>query len=179
MTVEFEAFVGDELPIRPIMWYPDRVDGYDGDPNDGAAPNKLKNSPVGTFYSRPGSHELWQKEGGGPGTWRKMDGGSGSSSNLSHLNRRMAALVTTVDGSLACATAVGAVVGDWILVLVNGLAVEVGDGVKTGCNCYFSKDLGVTPTGHGAITTADLLYWNGSTCFQLNEEDVIDFIFDE
>jgi hypothetical protein len=168
----FEDFVNAQMPLRPVMYYPAKVGGYDNDPNDVGAPSALKNSPVGTFYSRPISHELWQKEGG-PGTWRRV-GGAG---NLSHLNRRMAASVTTVDGSLACATAVGAVVGDWIMVLVNGLSVEVGDGVKTGCNCYFSKNLGVTPTGHGAINTGDLLYWNGSTSFQLDGNDVVDFIY--
>lgn len=93
-------------------------------------------------------------------------------------NRGMVARLTTGDGQLACDTPITpSTVPGWVAVAVNGLIVEVGNGVKT-LECYFSKDAGVTATAYGAITSSDYLYWNGSIAeFQLETTDVIDFIY--
>jgi len=99
-------------------------------------------------------------------------------SSIAADNRNMAALLTTGDGQLACNTHITAsTVPGWVVVTVNGVIVEVGDGVKT-MECYFSKDAGATATTYGAITSSDYLYWNGSIAgFQLDTTDVIDCIY--
>ena len=61
------------------------------------------------------------------------------------------------------------------MVFVNGLAVRVGDGVKTK-DCYFSADDGATARAIAAIATGDKLFWVGSVAgYQLATTDLIDF----
>jgi hypothetical protein len=170
----FEDFVNLELPQRPVMSTAANT-GYDGDPNAVGAPSKIQNSPVGTFFIQYTANKLWQKRGG-PGTWEEIGGGG---SGLSYLDRNLAALVTTTDGSLACSEHITqATVSSWVVVTVNGTAMSVGDGTKLLVCCYFSNDGGSTATGHGALTSADYLYWNGSIAgFQLDTLDRIDFVY--
>lgn len=48
----------------------------------------------------------------------------------------------------------------YVKVDVNGIAYELGDGVKTK-DCYFSGDSGSTARAISAIVATDVLYWNG------------------
>lgn len=63
-----------------------------------------------------------------------------------------------------------------VLVRVNGVGVELGDGVKTK-DCYFSGDSGTTARAISAITLGDTLYWNGASVYALEVSDLIDFIY--
>jgi hypothetical protein len=87
----------------------------------------------------------------------------------------MAASTTTVDGDLACATAVATTpvtpttAGGYIGVREDGVHRVVGDGTKSGVDCYFSDDGGTTAKALQAVAAGDLLYWNGSVAgHQLN-----------
>jgi hypothetical protein len=62
----------------------------------------------------------------------------------------------------------------YVRVLVNGLAYELGDGVRTK-DCYFSADGGNTARAIDDIAAADSLYWNGVIAgFDLAITDIID-----
>jgi hypothetical protein len=59
-------------------------------------------------------------------------------------------------------------------VMVNGLAVTLGDGVKTK-EAYFSADSGSTAKSLTALAAADVLYWNGVVAgYDLATTDVIE-----
>lgn len=58
-------------------------------------------------------------------------------------------------------------------VLVNGVGVEVGDGVKTK-EVYFSSDGGTTARAIVDIASGDELIWNGSTHYTLESSDVVE-----
>ncbi len=95
----------------------------------------------------------------------------------SRQNKVMPAEVTTSDGDLACDTGIAATpVGDgYIEVFVNGLHVDLGDGVKTK-SCYFSGDAGTTARAIADVVSGDELYWNGSIAgYQLDAQDKISF----
>lgn len=63
-----------------------------------------------------------------------------------------------------------------VMVLVNGIKVELGDGVKT-ADCYFSGDSGSTARSIADIASGDELYWNGVSAYTLETSDVVDFIY--
>lgn len=46
------------------------------------------------------------------------------------------------------------------LVMIQGIPYELGDGVKTDCQCFFSGDSGSTARGFDEIISTDVLYWN-------------------
>lgn len=94
-------------------------------------------------------------------------------------NKDMTASVTTVDGSLACATAIAATPpgASYVSVAVNGVLASVGNGVKTK-QCYFSGDGGTTARAFGAIVAGDFCYWNGTIAgFQLDGTYKLDFLY--
>lgn len=69
----FEDFVNGEIPKRSVLLTTTST-GYDGDPNSLAAPDIIKNSPLGTYYREPTagiwwrkSETVWEEQGGGPG----------------------------------------------------------------------------------------------------------------
>jgi hypothetical protein len=65
-----------------------------------------------------------------------------------------------------------------VLVEVNGLGANLGDGVKTK-DCYFSGDGGATARPIKDIEAGDGLYWNGSIAgFELEDTDLVDIIYD-
>lgn len=64
------------------------------------------------------------------------------------------------DANTGLAVAGAPAAGGYVGVLVNGVLREVGDGVKTK-DCYFSGDAGATARAYGAVTTGDVLFWNG------------------
>jgi len=99
-------------------------------------------------------------------------------------NKAMAASATTNDGDQACATAVAftpaasSANGGYFGVAVNKQRVTVGDGTKTGADCYLSGDGGTTARAMKSIVAGDLLYWQGSIAlFELETTDIIDFFY--
>ena len=61
-----------------------------------------------------------------------------------------------------------------INVVVNGVSVNEGDGVKT-AEVYFSNDGGITAKMIANIEAGDELYWNATIAgFELTAEDSID-----
>jgi hypothetical protein len=99
----------------------------------------------------------------------------------------MTASTTTVDGDLACATAVAftpaasTTNGGYIGVGINpAFPYQVGDGTKVGCDCYFSNDGGATARLLKNVVAGDLLYWNQSVAgFNLSSStDIVSFFFD-
>lgn len=64
-----------------------------------------------------------------------------------------------------------------VTVKINGVEVNLGDGVKTQA-CYFSVDSGVTARTIANITAGDTLYWNGSYAgFELDSSDDVDISY--
>jgi hypothetical protein len=64
-----------------------------------------------------------------------------------------------------------------VTVKVNGVEINLGDGVKTEA-AYFSGDEGSTARLTADITTGDLLYWNGSIAgYELDATDDIDISY--
>jgi hypothetical protein len=92
-------------------------------------------------------------------------------------NKQMTASLTTTDFQVACATTIVStpLQDAYVRVLVNGIGVTVGDGVKTK-DCYFSADGGTTAKSIANIAAGDTLYWVGSVAlYQLATTDTIDF----
>ena len=83
---------------------------------------------------------------------------------------------TSGDGQTTAITIAATPAGDgYVQVLLNGIQVTLGDGVKTK-DCYFSADAGSTARAITAITAADVLYWNGVVVgFDLETTDYLDF----
>jgi hypothetical protein len=64
-----------------------------------------------------------------------------------------------------------------VTVKVNGVEINLGDGVKTEA-CYFSNDEGLTAKPMADIAAGDLLYWNGSIAgYELDATDDIDIAY--
>lgn len=92
-------------------------------------------------------------------------------------NKQMTASVTTVDFNAATAVTIAATpaADGYVRVFVNGLAVVLGDGVRTK-DCYFSSDGGATAKTIANIALGDTLYWVQSVAgYNLAATDVIDF----
>jgi hypothetical protein len=66
--------------------------------------------------------------------------------------------------------------GGFVQVLINGVMIELGDGVKTK-DGYFSADAGSTAKAHNALASGDAFFWNGSSVFTLDTTDRVDFIY--
>jgi hypothetical protein len=93
----------------------------------------------------------------------------------------MAAQATTADGDLAVTTAIAATPrsDSNVKVEINGVNVEIGDGVKVGVESYFSGDGGTTARTISAIQAGDQLYWNGSVAgYELVSADRVTFRYD-
>lgn len=92
-------------------------------------------------------------------------------------NKAMVANTTTADGQLATNTTVALTPesDSYVEVVVGGLQVEVGDGVKTK-DCYFSNDSGATAQLIKDIASGNELFWNGSVAgYELSSLLEIDF----
>ena len=63
-----------------------------------------------------------------------------------------------------------------VLVLVNGVGIELGDGVKT-TEAYFSGDAGTTARALADIAAGDQLIWNGATHYTLETDDIVEIRF--
>lgn len=76
MGTPFENFVNLELPRRPAL-LTQGITGYDGDPNNVAAPVIFANAPAGTFYLQTTGGDLWRKKSVGATTWVVVGGSGG------------------------------------------------------------------------------------------------------
>lgn len=103
---------------------------------------------------------------------------SGSGGIPTDANKNMSAKATSLDGDLACDTAIvyTPYYDGYVQVMINGVMVEVGDGDKLH-TCYFSGDNGSTARLIKDIVAGDKLYWNGSLFFQLATTDIVDFVY--
>lgn len=63
-----------------------------------------------------------------------------------------------------------------VRIFLNGIAVELGDGVKTD-DCFFSGDSGNTARSIADIQSGDTLFWNGASSYALAADDVLDMIY--
>ena len=83
---------------------------------------------------------------------------------------------TSGDGQTTTLTITATPAGDGhVVVKVNGIAYEVGNGVKTK-DCFFSADAGSTAQAIADIAATNVLYWNGVIAgFDLAGTDKIDF----
>lgn len=66
--------------------------------------------------------------------------------------------------------------GGFVQVLINGIMIELGNGVKTK-DGYFSADAGSTAKAHNALASGDAFFWNGSSVFTLDTTDRVDFLY--
>jgi len=110
-----------------------------------------------------------------------FEGASVSNQRASLSNKAMAAQATSSDGDLACDVAIAATPSNdgYVRISINGLAINLGDGVKT-TEGYFSNDGGATARDIADIASGDLLYWNGSVAkYELSIEDIVDFEYSE
>lgn len=98
------------------------------------------------------------------------------------LNKGMAGAATTADNQLATSTAVAAsnTNGGDVYLNVNGCGQRVGNGTKTGVDCYVSGDGGTTARTFANVQAGDAIYWNGSVAgFQLATSDFLDLFYSE
>jgi len=94
-------------------------------------------------------------------------------------NKDITCSTTVNDFDLGCATAIAGTptAGSVVLVLINGIAERLGDGVKTR-SCYFSADNGNTAKSWVNIAAGDKLYWVGSVAgYQLAATDTVTFLY--
>jgi len=131
---------------------------------------------VGSLWLNKTTYELWVSidDTASNAVW------VGVSGVLSSSNQDMPAQTTVSDEDLACATAVAytPTKDGLIKVLVNGIAVKVGDGSKV-APCYFSNDGGTNVRNIKDVQAGDKLYWVGSQAgFELKaSSDSISFIY--
>lgn len=102
-------------------------------------------------------------------------GGGGGTYAWTRDDKRLAALATSGDNDPAIASAItNTPANGYVMVTLNGVEVSVGDGTKSGVDCYLSGDGGVTPRALTAVVQGDTLHWNGSVAgFQLTTADRI------
>jgi len=81
----------------------------------------------------------------------------------------------SADNTSTTLTITATPIGD-VRVAVNGIMVDLGDGVKTK-DCYFSADAGSTAKALSAIASGDTLFWNGLSVYALDTTDLVDFIY--
>jgi hypothetical protein len=107
-----------------------------------------------------------------------VDIGAGAAAAFpSNANKGMAGLVTTADFQPACATALASTpAGDgYAGASVNGLMVEIGDGVRTK-EAYWSDDGGLTAKTLANVASGDQLFWVQTVAgYPLAVTDRIDF----
>lgn len=109
-------------------------------------------------------------------TWVDIGTGTPAAFDVSS-NKQMTASVTSADFQAATAvTLVSTPSNDaYVRVFVNGIGVNLGDGVRTK-DCYFSSDGGTTAKTIANIAAGDSLYWVQSVAlYNLAATDVIDF----
>jgi hypothetical protein len=109
-------------------------------------------------------------------TWVDIGTGTPAAFAVSS-NKQMTASVTSADFQAATAVTLVATPSNdaYVRVLVNGIGVTLGDGVRTK-DCYFSSDGGTTAKTIANIAAGDTLYWVQSVAgYNLAATDVLDF----
>lgn len=115
-------------------------------------------------------------------TW--VDIGTGAPAGFpTTANKGMEAVATSGSYALACMTQIAAtpIQGSYVQVLLNGVALKLGDGTRDTVDCYFSStaSAGAAARSYANIAAGDWLYWTGSAAggpgYQLDEQDRLDF----
>ena len=111
----------------------------------------------------------------------ESEGGSGSVSETgvqTRVDYNQTASVTFNNGDSTGATITYTPFSDGsVIVKVNGLQVNIGDGAKDQA-CYFSGDGGTTARAVADIAANDTLYWMGSIAnYELEADDEIDIVY--
>lgn len=118
---DLQTTVNTELPRRPTL-LTSSFDGYDGDPNDGAAPAIFSAAPEGSFYLRDTPDTFYRKNG--VGDWVEL--GAGSAELPQALQSTTEALTFSID-----ANDVNAVVGPFSQVFTDTAQVAAALGGET------------------------------------------------
>lgn len=63
-----------------------------------------------------------------------------------------------------------------VQVLINGVGISLGNGAKSG-DGYFSGDSNTSARSIADIASGDEFYWNGSSAYELDSNDIVEFIF--
>lgn len=111
-------------------------------------------------------------------TWVNIGGAAAPSYPVS-TNKEMTASVTSGNYQLATVTTMAATPSGngYVMVLINGHMVVVGDGVRTK-EAYFSADSGASARSIAAIAAGDECYWNGTIAgYELAASDIVDFYY--
>lgn len=93
-------------------------------------------------------------------------------------NQNMSARATTANFQSACDTSIvqTPAADGLVVIFLNGVAQRLGNGTRSGCDCYFSADSGTTARVIPNIQAGDFLYWVGSTAgFELETTDLLSF----
>ena len=111
----------------------------------------------------------------------ESEGGGGSVSETgvqTRVDYNQTASATSSDGDSTGATITYTPFSDSaVIVKVNGLQVNIGDGAKDQA-CYFSADGGTTARAAADIAANDTLYWMGSIAnYELEADDEIDIVY--
>jgi hypothetical protein len=63
-----------------------------------------------------------------------------------------------------------------VQVFVNGVGISLGNGAKSG-DGYFSGDSNTSARSIADIASSDEFYWNGSSAYELDSNDIVEFIY--
>jgi len=109
----------------------------------------------------------------------ESEGGGGVAETGVSFSEEFTSAVTTADEDSTGAAMTYTPFSDGnVIVRVNGLQTDVGNGVKTKPS-YFSADGGTTAKSRADIAAGDILYWMGSVAgYELDASDEIDFDYD-
>ena len=88
----------------------------------------------------------------------------------------VASNITTDDTDTGLSLSATPNAGGFVQVLVNGIMIALGDGVKTD-DAYFSGDNGTNARAHSALASGDKLFWNGASVYALETTDRVDFLY--
>ena len=109
----------------------------------------------------------------------EAEGGGGLAETGVATREQGAPNTTTADGDATGLSIANTPFGDSdVTVTVNGLGVDLGNGVKDEA-CYFSGDAGTTARAIADITAGDTLHWMGSIAgYELDGTDEIDIKYE-
>lgn len=88
----------------------------------------------------------------------------------------VASAISTDDTDTGLSLSATPTAGGFVQVLINGIMIELGNGVKNK-DGYFSGDDGSTARAHSALASGDKFFWNGSSVFTLDTTDRVDFLY--
>lgn len=63
-----------------------------------------------------------------------------------------------------------------VQVIINGVGISLGNGAKSG-DGYFSGDSNTSARSIADIASGDEFYWNGSSAYELDSNDIVEFIY--